>query len=98
MSSLKRIQIKGFRSIKGMTLELRPLNVLIGANGAGKSNLIAFFKLVNELMAGRLTCMPCMRISLALKKPKSCAWTPTGGWTRSATCRSARTARRCSSS
>ena len=54
MSSLKRIQIKGFRSIKEMTLELRPLNVLIGANGAGKSNLIAFFKLVNELMAGRL--------------------------------------------
>lgn len=37
-----------------MALELRPLNVLIGANGAGKSNLIAFFKLVNELMGGRL--------------------------------------------
>ncbi len=54
MSSLKRIRIRGFRSIKEMTLELRPLNVLIGANGAGKSNLIAFFKLVNELMAGRL--------------------------------------------
>ena len=54
MASLKRIQIKGFRSIKEMTMELRPLNVLIGANGAGKSNLIAFFKLVNELMAGRL--------------------------------------------
>ena len=54
MSSLKRIQIKGFRSIKEMSLELGPLNVLIGANGAGKSNLIAFFKLMNELMAGRL--------------------------------------------
>ena len=54
MSRLKRIEIKGFRSIKDITLEFRPLNVLIGANGAGKSNLIAFFKLVNELMAGRL--------------------------------------------
>ena len=54
MSGLKKIKIKGFRSIKEMTLELRPLNVLIGANGAGKSNLIAFFKLVNELMGGRL--------------------------------------------
>ena len=51
---LKRIKIQGFRSIKEMTLELRPLNILIGANGAGKSNLIAFFKLVNELMGGRL--------------------------------------------
>lgn len=54
MEKLKTVRIKGFRSIKEMTLELRPLNVLIGANGSGKSNLIAFFKLVNELMGGRL--------------------------------------------
>ena len=54
MTTLKNVEIKGFRSIKEMELELRPLNVLIGANGAGKSNLIAFFKLVNELMAVRL--------------------------------------------
>ena len=54
MPKLKRIEIKGFRSIKETMLEIRPLNVLIGANGAGKSNLIAFFKLVNELMGGRL--------------------------------------------
>ena len=54
MTTLKNVEIKGFRSIKEIQLELRPLNVLIGANGAGKSNLIAFFKLVNELMGGRL--------------------------------------------
>ncbi len=54
MTTLNNVEIKGFRSIKEMTLELKPLNVLIGANGAGKSNLIAFFKLVNELMGGRL--------------------------------------------
>ena len=54
MTTLKNVEIKGFRSIKEMKLELRPLNVLIGANGVGKSNLIAFFKLVNELMGGRL--------------------------------------------
>ena len=53
MSKLRTIKIKGFRSIKETVLKLRPLNVLIGANGAGKSNLIAFFKLVNELMGGR---------------------------------------------
>lgn len=51
---LQRIILNGFKSIKTMDLELRPLNVLIGANGAGKSNLIAFFKLLNEMMAGRL--------------------------------------------
>jgi predicted ATPase len=46
--------LKGFKSIKAMDLELRSLNVLIGANGAGKSNLVSFFKMVNEMMAGRL--------------------------------------------
>ena len=28
--------------------------MLIGANGAGKSNLVSFFKMMNEMMAGRL--------------------------------------------
>ena len=54
MSKLNSITIRGYRSIKNATLELRPLNVLIGANGAGKSNLISFFKMMNELMAERL--------------------------------------------
>ena len=52
--SLQRIRIKGFRSIKEMDLQLGPRNVLIGANGAGKSNFIAFLELLRELMAGRL--------------------------------------------
>ena len=51
---LQRLIINGFKSIKTMDLELRPLNILIGANGAGKSNLISFFKMLNEMMAGRL--------------------------------------------
>lgn len=51
---LQRLKINGFKSIKNMDLELRPLNILIGANGAGKSNLISFFKMLNEMMAGRL--------------------------------------------
>ncbi len=54
MPQLRSVKIKGFRSIKQMELELRPINVCIGANGAGKSNLIAFFKMINELMGGRL--------------------------------------------
>lgn len=51
---LRRVVLNGFKSIKAMDLELRPLNVLIGANGAGKSNLVSFFKMLNEMMAGRL--------------------------------------------
>lgn len=54
MAMLKRVFVKGFKSIKDMELELRPLNVLIGANGAGKSNLVSFFKMLNEMMGGRL--------------------------------------------
>ncbi|MDZ8084431.1 MAG: AAA family ATPase [Nostoc sp. DedQUE12b] len=54
MNRLQRLTINGFKSIKAMDLELHPLNILIGANGAGKSNLISFFKMLNEMMAGRL--------------------------------------------
>ena len=54
LNSITSITIRGFRSIKEATLEFRPLNVLIGANGAGKSNLISFFKMMNELTAERL--------------------------------------------
>ena len=41
---LKRIKINGYKSIKQMDLELAPINVLIGANGARKFNFISFFK------------------------------------------------------
>lgn len=53
MDRLQRLTLKGFKSIKEIDVELHPLNILIGANGAGKSNLISFFKMLNEMMAGR---------------------------------------------
>ena len=53
MNRLQRLTLNGFKSIKTMDLELRPLNILIGANGAGKSNFISFFKMLNEMMVGR---------------------------------------------
>ena len=49
MTKLKRIKISGFKSIKEMDLEMRDLNVLIGANGVGKSNLVSFFRLLGAL-------------------------------------------------
>lgn len=54
MPKLKNIVVRGFRSIKEIDLELGPINVCVGANGAGKSNLIEFFKMINEMMGGRL--------------------------------------------
>lgn len=47
---LNQIQIKGYKSIKEMKLELNPINVLIGANGVGKSNFISFFKLLHWMI------------------------------------------------
>ncbi len=47
---LKHISIKGFKSIKELELDLSPINVLIGANGSGKSNFISFFKLLSWMM------------------------------------------------
>lgn len=52
--ALNKIEVEGFKSIGLMSLELHSLNVLIGANGAGKSNLLGAFKLLNEISRGNL--------------------------------------------
>jgi predicted ATPase len=53
--TIKRLTIEGFKSIRKLEdFELRSLNVLIGANGAGKSNFVEFFRLLRELIAQRL--------------------------------------------
>jgi len=46
---LSRLILKGFKSIRELDLPLLPFNVLIGANGAGKSNLMAFFRMLLAL-------------------------------------------------
>jgi predicted ATPase len=47
---LDNIQLKGFKSIQTLNLELRALNILFGQNGAGKSNFIHFFRFMNKLV------------------------------------------------
>ncbi len=55
MPSVSSITIEGYKSIQSLkNFELRSLNVLIGANGAGKSNFIGIFRLLNEMYEGRL--------------------------------------------
>jgi len=48
--TLERIKLAGYKSIRELDLELGSLNVLIGANGAGKSNLISAFELVGNIV------------------------------------------------
>lgn len=48
---IHKLTVKGFKSIKCLEdFELKNLNVLIGANGAGKSNFIQFFLVVKEMI------------------------------------------------
>jgi len=55
MAVLDRLTVRGFKSIRGLEdFELSGLNVLIGANGAGKSNLMGLFRMVSELAGKRL--------------------------------------------
>jgi predicted ATPase len=52
---IKKLTIEGFKSIRKLEdFELRSVNVLIGANGAGKSNFVSFFRLLRELIEQRL--------------------------------------------
>lgn len=53
--ALNKLTIKGFKSIKDLTdFELTSLNVIIGGNGAGKSNLISFFRMLRAITEGSL--------------------------------------------
>jgi predicted ATPase len=54
MTVIRKIRIEGYKSIREMDLELRPLNILIGANGSGKSNFIAAFKFIRDVVEQRL--------------------------------------------
>ncbi len=48
---IKKLTIKGFKSIRSLkSFEIRPLNVLIGANGSGKSNFVSFFSLLRAMV------------------------------------------------
>jgi predicted ATPase len=53
--TIKKLTIEGFKSIRKLEdFELGALNVLIGANGAGKSNFVGFFRLLRETLEQRL--------------------------------------------
>ena len=42
--------IRNFKSIRDQTLKLGPLNIFIGGNGSGKSNLIEVFRFLHEIV------------------------------------------------
>ncbi len=43
---LSQVTIKNFKSIKDETVDIKNMNVLVGKNGSGKTNVLEFFKLM----------------------------------------------------
>ena len=54
MKSFERVTIKGFRRLFDVSLEMRPLMVLIGANGVGKTSILDAFSLLAASASGNL--------------------------------------------
>jgi predicted ATPase len=52
--TLRKIKIEGFKSIESAELRLGSLNVVIGANGSGKSNFIGAFRLLERVLSKNL--------------------------------------------
>ena len=50
---LRSVEISGFKSFNnvGQTLPLGDINILIGANGSGKSTVVSFFRMLQEMMS-----------------------------------------------
>lgn len=53
-NQITKVKIKGFKSIKECELDFQMVNVLIGSNGAGKSNFISLFKMLQSMIDGQL--------------------------------------------
>lgn len=50
-----QIKIKGYKSFREQTIKLGALNLLIGSNGAGKSNFLSLFELLGYAFDQRLS-------------------------------------------
>ena len=53
-TKLQEVTIRGYKSIaydRPVTLKLGDVSILLGANGAGKSNIISFFRMLSYMMS-----------------------------------------------
>ena len=53
-SRLRRLKLEGYKSFRNEEISFGDVTVLLGANGAGKSNLVSFFRMVGFLSTGAL--------------------------------------------
>ncbi|HYK03678.1 MAG TPA: AAA family ATPase [Thermoanaerobaculia bacterium] len=55
MRKLETLTVENFKSIRKQTLRLGALNVFIGGNGSGKSNLVETFRFLREIVNQQLS-------------------------------------------
>ena len=53
-NQLSKMEIHGYKSIKHCSINFNKINVLIGSNGAGKSNFISAFALLQNILSHNL--------------------------------------------
>ena len=46
---VQRLILRNFRSLKEVDIELRPLNIVVGANASGKTNLVQAFRFLRDI-------------------------------------------------
>lgn len=52
---ITKIEVNGFKSLSDFDLKLTPgLNILVGPNGSGKTNIILFFEFLSQLMTNQI--------------------------------------------
>ena len=51
---LEKLQVRGFKTFANAAVNLKSCNVLVGGNGAGKSNLLSLLRLLRALARGEL--------------------------------------------
>ncbi|MEA2694467.1 MAG: hypothetical protein QOJ16_3854, partial [Acidobacteriota bacterium] len=49
--AIKKVKVSNFKSFDELEVELRPLNVVVGANASGKSNFIEIFRFLRDIVA-----------------------------------------------
>ena len=51
---LKTIKLKGYKSLLDAKMQFNDVTVMLGANGAGKINMVSFFQMLNFISTGAL--------------------------------------------
>src|SRR5580658_3545965 len=53
-SMIEKLNVRGFKSLENVEIELGQVNVFIGANGSGKSNLLEAVSVLGAAAFGRV--------------------------------------------